>query len=121
VPRDFGHVAISLLFYRWRLIESLPLRVIHVLILMLPECGMMVESKSIANVMTRKPAAPYPQFHELQKENLRASYSINPVPPMIIFPLGLILGGHHQKSLESTMMHKLVTSCSRLFPKSSCI
>jgi hypothetical protein len=33
---------------------------------------------------------------------------INPIPTMIILLLGGILAGHHQTSMESTMMHKTV-------------
>ena len=117
VPQDFEHIAISLFFYRWRLSEWLPLRTIHVLILMLPECGIMVKSKSIADVMTRKPAAPDPQFHEPQKENSWAGYSINPAPPIILFLLGLILRGTTRRAWNLRWCTKLVTSCSRQFPR----
>jgi hypothetical protein len=34
---------------------------------------------------------------------------INRIPVLIIFLLGIILGGHHQHSVESTMMHKFVS------------
>lgn len=39
---------------------------------------------------------------------------INPIPAWIIFLLGLILAGHHQTSMESTMMHSQVPPNSRI-------
>jgi hypothetical protein len=45
---------------------------------------------------------------------------INPIPVLIIFLLGIILGGHHQHSVESTMMHNFVCPLSPIHrPKST--
>ncbi|KFY46073.1 hypothetical protein V495_02661 [Pseudogymnoascus sp. VKM F-4514 (FW-929)] len=88
VPQDFEHVAISLLFIGGGL------------------CGLMVESKAFRRLVKAYPEA-LPRDGEFSKHvQLQPGTSINPIPAMIIFLLGMILGGHHQMSTESTMMHK---------------
>ncbi len=64
---------------------------------------MMFETKKARGIVSR----PTKTGSE-PKPALRLGYSINPVPAMLIFLLGTILGGHHQNSMESTMMHKWV-------------
>ncbi|OBT61438.1 hypothetical protein VE03_08951 [Pseudogymnoascus sp. 23342-1-I1] len=88
VPSDFEHVAISLLFIGGGL------------------CGLMVESKAFRRLVKAYPEA-LPHDGEFSKHlQPQPGTSINPIPAMIIFLLGMILGGHHQMSTESTMMHK---------------
>ncbi|KFY92301.1 hypothetical protein V498_05053 [Pseudogymnoascus sp. VKM F-4517 (FW-2822)] len=88
VPQDFEHVAISLLFIGGGL------------------CGLMVESKAFRRLVKAYPEA-LPHGSEFSKHlQSQPGTSINPIPAMIIFLLGMILGGHHQMSMESTMMHK---------------
>ncbi|KIW73487.1 hypothetical protein PV04_01601 [Phialophora macrospora] len=86
--QDLEHVAISLLFIGGGL------------------CGMMVESRASGALSTRKAAEDSLTLSE--KQILIPGYSTNPVPAMIIFLLGTILSGHHQDTVESTMMHKWV-------------
>ncbi|EPE25389.1 hypothetical protein GLAREA_01301 [Glarea lozoyensis ATCC 20868] len=88
VPQDFEHVAISLLFIGGGL------------------CGLMVESKALRRLVKAYPEdlphdGEFPKYMQSQP-----GISINPIPAMVIFILGMILGGHHQMSMESTMMHK---------------
>ncbi|EXJ78443.1 hypothetical protein A1O1_08843 [Capronia coronata CBS 617.96] len=83
-PQDLEHVAISLLFIGGGL------------------CGLMVESR--ASFSRRQASEDSLTLNE--KQILIPGYSTNPVPAMIIFLLGTILGGHHQDTVESTMMHK---------------
>ncbi|TVY41895.1 putative membrane protein [Lachnellula subtilissima] len=88
VPQDFEHVAISLLFIGGGL------------------CGLMVESKALRRLVKAYPEAPPPNSEFSKHLQPQLGISINPIPAMIIFLLGMILGGHHQMSTESTMMHK---------------
>lgn len=60
-------------------------------------------------------SAPSSKFDHEESEGrnkqspvLTPGYSINPLPPLMIFVLGMILAGHHQESMEATMMHKWV-------------
>ncbi|OQU98600.1 hypothetical protein CLAIMM_04358 [Cladophialophora immunda] len=84
--QDLEHVAISLLFIGGGL------------------CGMMVESRDVW-ALSKNQILEHPLTLN-EKQNLIPGYSTNPVPAMIIFLLGTILGGHHQSTVESTMMHK---------------
>ncbi|TVY49974.1 putative membrane protein [Lachnellula occidentalis] len=88
VPQDLEHVAISLLFIGGGL------------------CGLMVESKALRRLFKAYPEA-LPHDGEFSKHlRPQPGIPINPIPAMVIFLLGMILGGHHQMSMESTMMHK---------------
>jgi hypothetical protein len=113
VPQDFEHVAISLLFIGGGLVGN-PGELTIGQILTDFQCGLMVESKAFRRLVKAYPEA-LPRDGEFSKHlQLQPGTSINPIPAMIIFLLGMILGGHHQMSTESTMMHKQVTS--RFFP-----
>lgn len=108
IPQDFEHVAISLLFIGGGLVGNPDERTIgH--ILTNSQCGLMVESKAFRRLVKACPEA-LPHGSEFSKHlQQQPGTSINPIPAMIIFLLGMILGGHHQMSMESTMMHKQVT------------
>ncbi|RVX74996.1 hypothetical protein B0A52_01273 [Exophiala mesophila] len=84
--RDLEHVAITLLFIGGGL------------------CGMMVESRASWTLSNKR--TPEDSLTLTEKQVLIPGYSTNPIPALIIFLLGTILGGHHQGSTESTMMHK---------------
>ncbi|TVY55113.1 putative membrane protein [Lachnellula cervina] len=88
VPQDLEHVAISLLFIGGGL------------------CGLMVESKALRRLVKAYPKALAHDVEFSKRLQPQQGISINPMPAMIIFLLGMILGGHHQMSTESTMMHK---------------
>lgn len=76
----------------------------------------MAESKALRRLVKIYPK-DLPYVHEsIDFPNLQSKIPINPIPAMIIFLLGMILGGHHQISVESTMMHKQVSS--HPFPQS---
>ncbi len=66
---------------------------------------MMLETKRLKGIVEGQLKTG---FGEQTKTDLRPGYSVNPLPAMLIFFLGTILGGHHQNSMESTMMHKWV-------------
>lgn len=74
----------------------------------------MVESKALRRLVKAYPKALSHDGEFSKHLQPQPGASINPIPAMIIFLLGMILGGHHQMSMESTMMHKQVTS--RSFP-----
>lgn len=114
VPQDLEHVAISLLFIGGGLVSDPGGELASGQILTYFQCGLMVESKALRRLVKAYPEA---LPHDGEFSNYlqpQPGMSINPIPAMIIFLLGMILGGHHQMSTESTMMHKQVTS--RSFP-----
>jgi len=70
----------------------------------------MIEAKALRRLVKAYPEA-LPHDGEFSKyPQPQPGISINPIPAMIIFLLGTIFGGHHQMSMESTMMHKQVTT-----------
>lgn len=70
----------------------------------------MVESRPSSWGLSKRPASEEVSLTlNEKKQTLIPGYSPNPLPAMIIFLLGLILGGHHQNTAESTMMHKWVS------------
>ena len=74
-------------------------------------CGIIIESKAFRELFARYEDEPSVQSHESVKSSrgLRPGYSINPIPAMTLFVLGIILGGHHQSSMQATMMHTYVS------------
>ncbi|KAL4977457.1 hypothetical protein BDW66DRAFT_132370 [Aspergillus desertorum] len=90
---DLEHVSIAVLFFGGGL------------------CGMLFESKRIKNWLNktilrapsrleaREPAEAWnaPDTQEV---------SLNPMPALIILLLGMMMGGHHQTSMVSSMVHK---------------
>jgi hypothetical protein len=113
VPQDLEHVAISLLFIGGGLVGD-PGELTIGQILTHFQCGLMVESKALRRLVKAYPEALSHDGEFSKHLQPQPGISINPIPAMIIFLLGMILGGHHQMSTESTMMHKQVTS--RSFP-----
>ena len=111
-PQDFEHVAISLLFISGGLVGD-PGELITGRILTHFQCGLMVESKALRCLVKAYPEAQPDGGGFSEHPQPQPGFSINPIPAMIIFLLGMILGGHHQMSVQSTMMHKQVISCSR--------
>lgn len=69
----------------------------------------MVESKSI-RPLSQTYSGQGAHGDELQQATQQQiGISKNPVPAIVIFLLGIILGGHHQSSMTSTTMHKQVS------------
>ncbi|EXJ93040.1 hypothetical protein A1O3_01596 [Capronia epimyces CBS 606.96] len=90
IAQDFEHVAISVLFIGGGL------------------CGFMVEYQGVGGFSKKSTAMQQAPLPFAEKQTLTPGYSINPVPTLIICLLGMILGGHHQDTVQSTMMHKWV-------------
>lgn len=111
VSQDLEHVAISLLFIGGGLVGDHGELTIGRILTNL-QCGLMVESKALRRLIKAYPEA-LPHDGEFSKRPPpQPGVSMNPIPAMIIFLLGMILGGQHQMSTESTMMHKEVSSRS---------
>lgn len=106
-PQDFEHVSITILFFGGGLL------------------GMMIESRALPN-LTGMPAQPHKsKFQELetdddgfkfvsdnfahsdqhQRQSNTTKLSLNPMPALTIMFLGMMMSGHHQSSMVSTMLH----------------
>lgn len=106
-PQDFEHVSITILFFGGGLL------------------GMMIESRALREVTSapdwsRKSkdednAADQSGFkiisesaelsHERWQRPSTYGVSLNPMPALTIMFLGMMMSGHHQSSMVSTMMH----------------
>lgn len=91
--QDLEHVSISIVFFGGGL------------------CGMLVESKRIRDLLNtlilNSPAAHGSHaVRERLREPKAYPLSMNPIPSLVIFLLGLIMSSHHQDSMVATMVHK---------------
>jgi hypothetical protein len=104
-PQDFEHISITILFFGGGLL------------------GMMIESRALRD-LTISPSSPQdnidtetdasglklvsetPEYiqHHLQRP-ITPSLSLNPMPALTIMFLGMMMSGHHQNSMVSTMLH----------------
>ncbi|EED17464.1 integral membrane protein [Talaromyces stipitatus ATCC 10500] len=86
-PQDLEHVSISVMFFGAGL------------------CGMLLESKRVKKWLKQSIlGTSRNQSNEDEEES--SSVSFNPMPALIIFLLGMMMGGHQQKQMVSTMVHK---------------
>lgn len=106
-PQDFEHVSITILFFGGGLF------------------GMMIESRALRN-LTSVPALPHKSMGEDSETDISGfklvtensahanrrrnqsstrTLSLNPMPALTIMFLGMMMSGHHQESMVSTMMH----------------
>ncbi|KAL9003487.1 MAG: hypothetical protein Q9188_003644 [Gyalolechia gomerana] len=91
--QDLEHVSISVMFLGGGL------------------CGMLVESRKVRDLLNTSLARwnasqdQYP-FKEQWTPPKTYSFSMNPIPGLIILLLGLMMSSHHQHSMVSTMVHK---------------
>jgi hypothetical protein len=106
-PQDFEHVSITILFFGGGLL------------------GMMIESRALLN-LTSAPAqsheSKFQEFetddsgfkvvsenstypHHRQQRSNTTKLSLNPMPALTILFLGMMMSGHHQTSMVSTMLH----------------
>ncbi|KAI4187124.1 MAG: hypothetical protein L6R41_003030 [Letrouitia leprolyta] len=90
---DLEHVSISVMFLGGGL------------------CGMLIESRRVRDLLNASLARwnagrdQYP-FKEQCTPPKTYSFSMNPMPGLIILLLGLMMSSHHQHSMISTMVHK---------------
>jgi hypothetical protein len=72
---------------------------------------MLIESKRVKSWIHSaivRQSAPRSQYgeHDANWEEPPKHISLNPMPALIIFLLGLMMGSHHQTLMVSTMMHR---------------
>ncbi|CAG8025636.1 unnamed protein product [Penicillium olsonii] len=89
-PTDLEHVSISVLFFGGGL------------------AGMLFESTRIRDWLnsTVLQAPAHEDSDEAWQLPRSQGVSLNPMPPLIILLLGMMMGSHHQDSMTSTMVHK---------------
>lgn len=95
--QDFEHVSITIMFFGGGLL------------------GMLIESETARNLfntnvaLQQEETLTYGDKVEQQREEWVApktyKTSLNPMPGVVILLLGLMMSGHHQSSMVSTMMH----------------
>ncbi|RFU75511.1 hypothetical protein TARUN_6755 [Trichoderma arundinaceum] len=73
-------------------------------------CGMLVEStriRELLNTLVTSSEAHPSDDERMSLEPPEAyEFSINPIPALIIFFLGMMMGGHSQPTMVATMVHK---------------
>lgn len=87
---DLEHVSISVLFFGGGL------------------AGMLFESTCIRDWLnsTILPTPTHATSDDAWQPPRSQGVSLNPMPPLIILLLGMMMGSHHQDSMTSTMVHK---------------
>ncbi|EEA23805.1 hypothetical protein TMatcc_006878 [Talaromyces marneffei ATCC 18224] len=85
-PQDLEHVSISVMFFGAGL------------------CGMLLESKRVRSWL--KQSIVGASRNQSNEDEEPSSVSFNPMPALIIFLLGMMMGGHQQQQMVSTMVHK---------------
>ncbi|CBF75551.1 hypothetical protein AN3714.2 [Aspergillus nidulans FGSC A4] len=90
---DLEHVSIAVLFFGGGL------------------CGMLFESKRVRNWLNSTVLRAPSRLEAHETANAwnapdTQEVSLNPMPALIILLLGMMMGGHHQTSMVSSMVHK---------------
>lgn len=72
---------------------------------------MLVESTGMRNLLnTLVTRSPQPDASDEERAALEPpksyEFSVNPIPALIIFLLGMMMGGHSQPTMVATMVHK---------------
>lgn len=87
--QDLEHVSITIMFFGGGL------------------CGMLIESTLIRELLNTTILISHAaRSKELLSAPKTYSFSMNPLPGLIILLLGLMMSSHHQASVVSTMIHK---------------
>lgn len=88
--QDLEHVSITIMFFGGGM------------------CGMLVESRRIRDLLNTTILTSHAakSDKELSSAPKTYSFSMNPLPGLIILLLGLTMSSHHQASTVSTMVHK---------------
>ncbi|KAL1988384.1 hypothetical protein VTN96DRAFT_10067 [Rasamsonia emersonii] len=91
-PTDLEHLSIAIMFFGAGL------------------CGMLLESKKVREWLNKTLLRPSSHVDNYDQPDpnweAQSGVSINPMPALIIFLLGIMMGSHHQESMVSTMVHK---------------
>lgn len=71
---------------------------------------MLLESKKVREWLNKTLLRPSSHVDNYDQPDpnweAQSGVSINPMPALIIFLLGIMMGSHHQESMVSTMVHK---------------
>ncbi len=72
---------------------------------------MLIESKRIRNLLNESKLVNANVSYDMNimrtlEEPKSYSFSMNPIPALIVLLLGLMMSSHHQESMVSTMIHK---------------
>lgn len=79
------------------------------------QCGMLIEStriRDLLNSTVTEAAYSYPEhsYQDEERDALRPprqyEFSINPIPALVIFLLGIMMSSHTQETMISSMVHK---------------
>jgi hypothetical protein len=77
------------------------------------QCGMLIESSRIRGLLNVSTVEEIPErgYSDDEEQGQRGepatySFSLNPIPALVILLLGTMMGSHHQSSMISTMVHK---------------
>ncbi|KAK4194987.1 hypothetical protein QBC40DRAFT_186920 [Triangularia verruculosa] len=72
-------------------------------------CGMLIESTRVRNLLNYH-VVETPHDEHVEREQLREpetyTFSLNPLPALVIMLTGLMMSSHTQESMISTMVHK---------------
>ncbi|KAK0101534.1 hypothetical protein ONS95_006700 [Cadophora gregata] len=75
-------------------------------------CGMIIESKKVRDLLntTKQSTMAHFPYHAGESEAIEEPrsyrFSMNPLPALVTFLLGMMMSSHHQESMFSTMLHK---------------
>ncbi|KAF2155227.1 hypothetical protein K461DRAFT_266526 [Myriangium duriaei CBS 260.36] len=97
-PMDLEHISITIMFFGGGLL------------------GMAVESKRVRSLLNTNVQSQHEEIEKMagsidaQGDEWQTpknySTSLNPLPALVIFLLGLLMSSHHQDSMTSTMVHQ---------------
>ncbi|KAH6606279.1 hypothetical protein Trco_005432 [Trichoderma cornu-damae] len=91
-PSDLEHFSITVLFLGGGL------------------CGMLVESTRMRDLLNTSVTSSQPTASDEERLSLEPpesyGFSVNPIPALIIFFLGMMMGGHSQQTMIASMIHK---------------
>jgi len=107
--QDLEHVSITIMFFGGGLVSAPSISTI------IPDAntlqlGMLIESRKVRDLLNTTILIIKDQPSHAPKDAWQApksyGFSLNPLPGLVIMLLGIMMSGHHQVSMVSTMMHK---------------
>ncbi|KAI9717232.1 MAG: hypothetical protein M1828_007253 [Chrysothrix sp. TS-e1954] len=91
-PMDLEHVSITIMFFGGGML------------------GMLIESTTIRNLLTRVVTSSMQPHHESKSPQWQQpdyyKHAMNPIPALIIMLLGILMSSHAQNSMVSSAIHK---------------
>ncbi|KAI1608511.1 hypothetical protein EDD36DRAFT_101565 [Exophiala viscosa] len=109
--QDLEHVSISVLFLGGGLcgmfVESKVIRKwLNTIVASIPTSTTTNTNRHAGHSRSRSQGPDFEQELELHTPPKVYNFSINPLPALIIFLLGIMMSSHHQSSMVSTAVHK---------------